>query len=321
MKLAVIGRVTATKPIDGADRIHQAIVDCGDEGVWSGVVGKDIGEGDMVVVFLQDAILPESKRWDFMAKHKWRVRMARFKGVPSECVIVPATELEYTDAPLGFGLDELLGVKKYEKPVPAAIAGDVRGNFPSFIPKTDEENFQRVRDRDELMWGSDWIASVKYDGTSCTAWVDDDGELHVCSRNLELKEFTATGAGNVYWQAARKFGLDQLPPNKALQFEVCGPGIQGNPAGFDGLEIAAFTLYDIESRKRAHYGALVAVCQNLNIPLANVLAAGSGQLTEDSIRRIADGARYPNGAQAEGAVFRCINSLWSFKAISLSYKD
>jgi len=320
VKLAVIGRVSATKAIEGADRIHQAIVDCGDEGSWSGVVGKDISEGDTVVVFLQDAILPENDRWAFMSKHKWRVRMARFKGVPSECVIVPAIELEKPLFP-GTDLTQVYGVTKYEKPVPAAIAGDVRGNFPDFIPKTDEENFQRVRDREELMDGSDWVASIKYDGTSCTVWVDDEGEMHVCSRNLELKEFTATGAGNVYWQAARKFGLERLPPNKALQFEVFGPGIQGNPAGATELEIAVFTLHDITNRRRAHYGALVAICQSLDLPLAAIIAAGTGALGEDRIREIADMARYENGAQAEGVVFRSINSEWSFKSISLNYKD
>lgn len=320
MKLAVVGRVSATKPIEGADRIHQAIVDCGTEGVWSGVVGKDINEQDMVVVFLQDAILPPSERWAFMERHKWRVRMARFKGVPSECVIVSAGEDEPAMQP-GTDLTEVLGVTKYEKPVPAAIAGDVRGNFPSFIPKTDEENFQRIKELQELMADSDWVATVKYDGTSCTVWVDDEGEMHVCSRNLELKEFTATGAGNVYWQAARKYELDRLPPNMALQFEVCGPGIQKNPCGYSEIEIAVFTLYEIKTHRRAHYGALVGLCQGMQLPLAAVVAAGRGAIDADAIRGIADAARYDNGAQAEGVVFRSINSDWSFKSISLNYKD
>lgn len=320
MKLAVIGQVTVTKAIEGADRIHHATVSCGDEGVWSGVVGKDIVEGAKVVVFLQDAILPESPRWAFMEKSKWRVRMARFKGVPSECVIVPTWGVE-EHLLEGWDLTDILGVKKYEKPVPAAIAGDVRGNFPSFIPKTDETNFQRVRDLQELMDGSDWVATTKYDGTSCTVWVDDEQEMHVCSRNLELKEFTATGAGNVYWQAARKFGLDRLPPGLALQFEVCGPGIQGNPCGIDELRIAAFTLYDIGMRRRAHFGALVGLCQALEIPMADIVCAGVGKLSSDRIREIADEARYPNGKQAEGVVFRDLGSNWSFKSISLNYKE
>jgi RNA ligase (TIGR02306 family) len=220
----------------------------------------------------------------------------------------------------GSDVTEMFGVTKYEKPIPAAIAGDVRGNFPSFIPKTDEPNFQRVRDLEELMHGSDWVATLKYDGTSCTVWNDDDG-MHVCSRNLELKEFTASGANNVYWQAARKFGLERLPHGFALQFEVVGPGIQANPMGLAELEIAAFTLYNIAERRRAHFGALVGICQGLEIPMASIVAAGSGFPGHDAIRDMSSAVEYGEKTPGEGLVFRDVNSLYSFKAISLDYKN
>lgn len=319
MKLAVIGVVSATNPIDGADRIHQATVDCADAGVWSGVVGKDILIGAKVLVFLQDAVLQPGPRWDFMSKHKWRVRMARFKGVPSECVIV-AAEGDETSLDPGADVTESLGVVKHEKPIPAAIAGDVRGNFPSFIPKTDEENFQRIRDLETLMAGWDWVATLKYDGTSCTVWNDDEG-MHVCSRNLELKEFTESGKGNVYWQAARKYGLERVPPGYALQFEVIGPGIQGNPCGCEELTIAVFTLHDINNRARSHLGTLVHLCRALNLPMAEVVASGHGYVTPDVLRQMADSFTYSNGKPAEGVVVRGINSTFSFKAINLNYKD
>lgn len=319
MKLAVIGVVSATHPIAGADRIHQAVVDCADAGVWSGVVGKDLLIGTKVLVFLQDAVLQPGERWMFMEKHKWRVRMARFKGVPSECVIVAAAGHETLLEP-GADLTEVLGVVKHEKPVPVQMAGEVRGGFPDFIPKTDEENFQRIRDLHTLMAGWDWVATLKYDGTSCTAWNDAEG-LHVCSRNLELKEFTESGQGNVYWQAARKFGLERLPPKFALQFEICGPGIQGNPGGFDDLRIAAFTLYDIASQERAHFGVLAHLCQSLDLPLAELVASGHGHVEPETLREMASNIVYPNGKPAEGIVVRSINSMWSFKAISLNYKD
>lgn len=319
MKLAVIGTVVAVNEIEGADRIWHVAVNCGDEGQWSGIVAKDIGLFTRVVVFLQDAILQPNERWDFMDKHKWRVRMARFKGVPSECVIVRAEGGESLHQD-GHDMTDELGVKKFEKHIPAAIAGDVRGNFPSFIPKTDEENFQRIRDLEQLMNGSDWVATLKMDGTSCTVWNDEEG-MHVCSRNLELKEFTASGAQNVYWQAARMFELDRMPLGLALQFEVVGPGIQGNPAGLEELTICAFTLHQVESRKRSHFGALVGLCDHFDIPMAPVYSAGSGYVHPSRIREMADMQLYGNGKPAEGLVFRSINSDWSFKAINLNYKD
>lgn len=318
MKLAVIGVVSATNLINGADRIHQAIVDCADAGVWSGVVGKDILTGAKVLVFLQDAILPQWQRWSFMEKHKWRVRMARFKGVPSECVIVPVEGHETALEP-GADLTESLGVVKHEKPIPAAIAGDVRGNFPSFIPKTDEENFQRIRDLETLMAGWDWVATLKYDGTSCTAWNDEEG-MHVCRRNLELKEFTESGKGNVYWQAARKYGLERIPPGLALQFEVIGPGIQGNPCGLEELKMAAFTLHSTVDQERCHFGSLVHLCQSLNLPMAEVVASGHGYVAPDTLRHMAGALAYQNGKPAEGVVVRSINNAFSFKVINLDYK-
>lgn len=320
MKLAVTGIVAATLPIPGADLIQQAIVDCGEEGQWSGVVSKDMAENDHVVVFMQDAILPPNERWGFMERHGWRVRMARFKGVPSECVIVPAIG-DVEECKPGYGLDELLGVTKYEKKMPAVISGDAKGNFPAFIPKTDEPNFQRVRDLPDLLDGIDWYVTEKADGTSCTVWVDDDG-MHVCSRNLELKELAADGRGNIYWQTARKYGLDRLIPGVALQFEIVGPGIQGNPLGLDSVEMRAFTLYDIAGGQRLPFAALVAVCGHFGLPIAKVLGAGFGFLGYDRLRQMADEHCYANGTPAEGIVVRDVGTFGvSFKVISLNYKD
>src|SRR5690606_8109384 len=112
-----------------------------------------------------------------------------------------------------------------------------------------------------------WYATEKADGTSCTAYVDDAG-LHVCSRNWELKEFTASGASNVYWRAARKYGLDRLPQGVALQFEVVGPGVQGNPMGLSDLEARAFTLRDTREHRNVSRVELLQLCLLLEMPCA-----------------------------------------------------
>jgi hypothetical protein len=144
--LAVVGRIESVSSIPGADRIQQATVDCGPSGVWSGVVGKDIVLGQVVTVFLQDALLPPDERWAFMEKMKWRVRMCRFKGVPSECLIVPGAP----NITIGTDMTKALGVTKYEKPIPAGSV-DILGNFPTWISRTDEDNFQRVPELVERM--------------------------------------------------------------------------------------------------------------------------------------------------------------------------
>lgn len=318
MALAVSGRIVETSSIDGADRIIRAVVDCGSSGRWSGVVGKEMRTGDMVTAFLQDAVLPPDERWAFMERHKWRVRMARFKGVPSECVIVAAV----SDAPVGTDLSEALGVTKHSKPIPAGMAGDAVGAFPSFIPKTDEPNFQAVPELVEALRGRPYEARLKCDGSSCTVWTDEDGALHVASRNWELREFTATGAENVYWRAARKYDWSGLPHGIALQFEVVGPGVQGNPMGLKELEGRAFTGYDYKLHKRIWPSALEGIAESVGIPFAPVVTLGlSFDLDADELRDIASTAKYPNGKPAEGVVIRSLDQQISFKVISLDYKD
>lgn len=312
--MAVVGRIIETAPIEGADRIIQAVVNCGASGKWTGVVGKDMEVGQGVTVFLQDALLPPGdERWAFMEKHKWRVRMARFKGVPSECLIVPGAP----DMPLGTDMSDVLGVTKYEKPIPASMAGDAVGAFPSFIPKTDEPNFQTVPEFVARLAEGEWYASEKADGTSCTVWNDDAG-MHVCSRNWELREFTASGASNVYWRTARKYGMERLPRGLALQFEIVGPGIQGNQMGLKDLEVRAFTIY--------HFGGfyqygdkgymprakLIDVCRELEIPLVQGIDHAQRAYTTDELRNLAE-IIYPNGKPGEGIVIRANDSSWSFR--------
>lgn len=315
MKLAVIGKITELNTIPGADRIMQAVVVCGAAGKWSGVVGLTHYVGELVTVFLQDAILPVNPRWAFMEKFHHRVRMARFKGVASECVIVPGAP----DMPPGTDMTEALGVTKHSKPLPASMAGDAVGNFPGFIPKTDEPNFQTVPEMVERMGLDAWVATLKCDGSSCTAWRDDDGALHVASRNLELREFNANGAGNSYWRVARKYDMTKLPRGMALQFEIVGPGIQGNPMGFDDIEGRAFTLHDYTTHRRAGHLALSLACIKIGMPIAQLTLAGAHAMTSDELRKMAE-VRYANGTHGEGIVIRAMDASWSFKVLNLAYK-
>jgi len=315
-KVAVIGKIVMIEAIKDADRIKLATVVCGDAGRWTGVVGLDHHIGELVTVFLQDAVLPENERWAFMSKHKWRVRMARFKGCASECVIVKGAPCAF----VGYDLAEELGVTKYSKPLPESMTGEAVGNFPSFIPKTDEPNFQTVPELVERMAEEPWVATMKCDGSSCTAWVDDEGELHVASRNLELREFNKAGAGNSYWRVARKYNWDGLPKGCALQFEVVGPGIQGNPMGLTDVDGRAFTLYDYTKQRKLPQTALDTVAMLIGMPTAPVVALGEESMDADALRKMAE-VKYPNGKHGEGVVIRGTDGGWSFKVLNLNYKN
>jgi RNA ligase (TIGR02306 family) len=320
--VAVIGIIMSAEPIEGADRIHLVAVDCADSGAWEGVVPKDMGVGEKCLVLLQDALLPadpDHPRWGFMRSHKFRVRMARFKGVPSECVILPAMG-EELDEPVGADVGLALGITKYSKPLPAEMAGVAKDNFPSFIPKTDETNFQRVRDLARQMADSEWYVTEKADGTSCTVFMDWDEDLRVCSRNWEIEP-----GDSLYWRMVEKYDvLRAMPAGVAVQFEIVGPGVQGNPMGLEENEIRVFGAHTFgpagQRGWRVPYETLRNMCHGNNLPMAKLIRLGSGPMTADELRALAE-IKYDNGKPGEGVVVTAMDSSWSFKVISLSYKD
>jgi hypothetical protein len=76
--------------------------------------------------------------------------------------------------------------------------------FPSRIPKTDQERIQNLSAELEE-WktkGLTWEITEKLDGSSMTVYVMD-GDVGVCSRNLDLKH----NMDNSLWHAAYRHEL------------------------------------------------------------------------------------------------------------------
>ncbi len=224
--LVYVGKIIELSPIPNADFIVSATVICGEGGKWRGIVRKaDFNVKDLCIVFLPDSLLDPIKH-DYMPYMKdsgWRVKMRRFRGAPSEVVITRFGSPFDTETPKDIGSDitELFEVTKYCKPVPAHLQGLSCGYFPDFIPKTDEINYQRHMDMVDNLVGKSYYITEKCDGSSTTAYMKY-GELHVCSRNLEL----VRNVDNGYWKVALKYKLDErLPEGIALQWETCVPGI------------------------------------------------------------------------------------------------
>lgn len=171
-KLATIRRVSKIEPIPGADAIVKLIIDG-----WELVSGKDnFQEGDLCVYFEIDSFLPVRPEFEFLRDRcfkstknlgdGFRLKTIKLRGQVSQGLALPLSDffkqvdglwyymreilLEPSMTPdeiasyveEGTDVTEYLGVQKYEKPVPAALAGQVRGNFPSFLRKTDQERVQ-----------------------------------------------------------------------------------------------------------------------------------------------------------------------------------
>lgn len=235
------------------------------------------------------------------------------------------TEISLIFAKEGDDVTKLLGVKKYEKILATNLAGIARGNFPSFIPKTDEDRIQnRYRKIENLINDGEipdeWEQTIKLDGTSFTAYLKDD-VFGVCSRNLDLKETEE----NLYWQVARKYKIEEIlrgqNRNLAIQGEIVGPGIQSSYEKFTENELFVFNVYDIEQGAYLSAHDRRSICERYSLNSAPVLPEVKFKDFADvkAILAHAEGRSIKQDVR-EGVVWKNKgNPYISFKAISQKY--
>jgi RNA ligase (TIGR02306 family) len=332
--MATIRKIDALRPIEGADAIECAIV-----GGWTVVVKKgEYSAGDLAVYceidsFIPTAIAPFLTKPGHYAKtfegvEGERLRTAKLRGQLSQGLLLDLNVVLNFNHFLDEGDDvsELLGIVKYEAPIPAALAGEVKGMFPSVIPKTDQERVQNLSVELE-QWvaeGLHWEVTEKLDGSSMTVYVMD-GEVGVCSRNLDLKR----NPDNSLWRAAIKYGLeDKLKiagGNLAIQGELVGNGIQGNIYNMRDQDFYVYDIYDIDAGRYytpAERKAFVAVFGLNHCPVlaySPELYDSLGITTVEQVLKFAEGHSVMGdivGPTREGLVFKCHEKAVSFKAIS-----
>lgn len=323
--LAFVGEVVYLMAVPKSDNLLLAAVTINKYANWKGLVKKgDLHIGDLCVVFLPDSVLPHEERFSFMEKYQYRVRMQRYRGECSECLIMPLWFDEQTQMGLAVGDDitSELGVKKYEKPLPKALCGNILRRLPSYIPRTDEPNYQQV-DFSSVFAKKDraYYITEKLDGTSTTAyrW---NGHFGVCSRNWEIAE----DDHNAYWKVANKYNLrETLPEGYALQWETCGPAIQCNPLRLKNVDGFAFDVYDIANRKYLTMRMLIMFCNRIGFPVVRILRQGKRIDAETLLIYAKEEAKgfYENGKNREGVIVRCQRNLMgrriSFKVLNIDY--
>lgn len=321
MNLATIQTIIDVLPHDNADTLEIAKV-LG----WQVIVRKGQYKAGYQCVYVGlDSILPEKPEFEFMRSKDFRVKSIKLRGQISQGILFPMAILPDGYYREGEDVTEIIGVTKYEKPIPANMAGVMVGGFPShIIGKTDEERLQNDPRMLEQMQGQEVYVTVKYDGTSST-FFKLDGEFRLCSRNLELKK---ENEGNVYGRVNKKYNLENMPDGFALQGETYGEGIQGNPSGIKDIDFAVFNVYDIANRKFLPYNEALAFCGNLNVPFVKCVYHGPCKWqTVDELLEYVETIKYENGKQAEGIVVRLTSmeesvkyrKPLSFKVISNSY--
>lgn len=334
-KLASIQRIAKLEPIPGADAIEKARVLS-----WDVVVKRgEFSEGDLCVYCEIDSQMPEREEFAFLRTAGFRIRTVRLRGQVSQGICFPLSILSTGVAPsLSEGADvtEMLGVTKFERPIPTDLAGEVIGAFPGWIPKTDEVRIQATENivvdgevTNGVLHrhrGARVIATEKLDGSSATFFLGGE-RFGVCSRNLELAE----SERNTFWRIARSLQIEERLRESgrllALQGELIGPGVQGNIYRLSDHQVRFFNAYDLCENR--FLGA--AECRSLveSFGLANVPLIGEFDLdhTVDDLIVLAEGKSSLCPAQRrEGIVVRSVGERFdpeigrlSFKVISPTY--
>jgi len=328
-KLASVVKIVDIQPIVGADAIMVASV----KG-WKVVVKKDEYKvGDLAVYYEIDSFLPVRPQFEFLRKSSFkrmgssegfRLKTIKLRGQISQGLLTPIPE-GISNPKEGDDLTEALGIVKYEPPIPAQLAGKIKGTFPSFIPKTEEIRIQNFESEVGFSpVGERAYVTEKLDGTSFTCYFNN-GVFGVCGRNWELSETS----DNSLWRMANvlqlKEKLTKLGKNIALQGELIGAGINGNLYGMSDHKLFFFTGYDIDKGRRMFFDELEWVLFGLDLQMVPVLEKygfvipNEGNIV-DYMLKYAEGKSILNmEVDREGVVVRGLEREFSFKAISNTY--
>ena len=352
-KLASIRKIAEIKPIKDADAIEAVRVD----GWWLVSKKNEFKVNDLCVYFEVDSFLPVRPEFEFLHKSSFkstqhlgdgfRLKTVKLRGQLSQGLALPLSvfsEFYYDyngyfystfDSTSSISTDinlpvletqdvtELFGVKKWEMPIPAQLAGQIKGSFPSFIRKTDQERIQNCYHQyKEQHYYTTFETSLKLDGSSMTVYWNN-GEFGVCSRNLELKE----SDGNTYWKVARDTNLEKILSsynrNIALQGELMGPGIQGNRESLSQHTMYLYDIWDIDAQKYlGQYDRMKVYLDMLNMGddnfIKHVPVYKPEQIFQYKLEEILSLAdrKSLNHNIAEGLVFKSMDGTFFFKAIN-----
>jgi RNA ligase (TIGR02306 family) len=342
-KLVTIRKINNIEPIAGADAIVVATVDG-----WKLVVKKDeFNIGDLCVYCEIDSFLPERPEFEFLRprcfkrmgeKSGFRLRTIRLRGQISQGLLLPISVLgerheifTINDNCIGTDVSDQLGVEKYEAPIPAALVGQVEGNFPEFIKKTDQERCQNLgNDIFSMYADTQYEVTLKLDGTSFTGFYNN-GEDGVCSRNLQLK-VNDENANNTFVKmfvnSNMQAALHAYGRNLAIQGELMGPAIQSNREQLLSHTLYVFDIFDINTRCHLQPDDRKIALQSLydlglkkdmvhHVPMFayNVTLADMNIFTVDDLLKDASGPSITHAIR-EGKVYKSMDGQFSFKSIS-----
>jgi RNA ligase (TIGR02306 family) len=344
-KMASVRKITNVLPIEGADAIELALVDG-----WQVVVKKgDFSVDQLAVYFEIDSWVPNAIA-PFLTKGKEpreyngvkgeRLKTVKLRGALSQGLLLPVAVLPEGYAyHEGADCSEILGVQKWEAETAATQGGKAVSNWPSIIPKTDQERLQNLKSVFETKILTDrFEISEKLDGSSATYYIDEDGVFHAMSRNVDL----ARDENNLWWKMSDKYNIEEklltlwadnefreiCPKGFCIRGEIVGPGVNGNKLKLEQHFFCVFDLYDVATNSYATSEDRLQMVQDLgllHVPVHKNIVKFTG--TFEQLIQSANGKSFINPeVKREGIVMKSVTDPnFTFKVVSnewlLEYKE
>jgi RNA ligase (TIGR02306 family) len=320
---------------------------------WNIITGRgDFKKGDLVVYFEIDSCLPIEERYSFLAdrclktyrdggsilKQVYRIRSMKLRGIYSQGLIMPLSHFpEIVNPKEGDDVTDLLKVELYgdleQQYNPTYhVGGEIAGDFPDWLEKTDEERIQNLEEwfENDKLRDVEFEVTEKYDGASGTfvyAPQYSQDPFFVCSRNKRLRKTD----DNVFWEINNKYHIEDILKELyetektiyAIQGEVVGIGINGNRDKYNGLDFFVFRIRNVTENRWITPEERYELCKRYGLKHVKVIKESMKVFDElrsvDEVLEFVEG-KTDRGNEREGMVFKSLpDSLLSFKAVSNKY--
>ncbi|MFF2141421.1 RNA ligase (ATP) [Kitasatospora sp. NPDC058190] len=325
-------RVTAEKLVilehPNADALELAQV-----GLYRAVVAKGAYRtGDIALYIPEQAVLPDELIEEIGLTGKLagaranRVKAVRLRGELSQGIVCRPAALADTDlagaADRGEDFAELLGIVKWQPPVPTSMSGEVV-SAPDLLPWVDVENLKRYPDVFEP--GEPVVLTEKLHGSCClVTYTAATGGVQVSSKGIGAQGLAlAEDARNLYWRAVRGYGIAEVAARLAGRLgaervgifgEVFGEGVQDLTYGASArTERPGYAAFDVSAVVDGQLTWLPAA-EVLDGELPLVPELWRGPFDAATVLAYAQGREAHSGRELhlrEGVVVRPVAERWS----------
>lgn len=246
-----------------ADRLELARI-----GDFLCVVGKDnFKNGDLGAYIPEAAVVPEDMisemglEGHLAGNQKNRVKAVKLRGVLSQGLVYPVSAKRLCNEGVVEGDDvtAILGLVKYEPPIPTHMSGQME----SYFGKTLKYDIENIKKYPNAFWpGEEVVFTEKLHGTWCAiSWHDDDGYRVTSKGNSEkgrVFKLNDENKDNLYVKAyyeAQEDGLNDLVGKIRLSVQNCLIHVLGEIYGKGvqdlhyGMQRPAFRVFDIHIRE------------------------------------------------------------------------